>query len=73
MPECEIHALPFEQCTIDLIGPWTIQVWDELCEFNALTMISTVSNLLAELVRIDNKTLAHIAHKFAQVWLTQYP
>jgi hypothetical protein len=35
-------------------------------------MIDTVSNLV-ELVRIDDKTSACIAKKFALVWLTQYP
>jgi len=35
-------------------------------------MIDTVSNLV-ELVRIDDKTSAHIARKYAQVWLTRYP
>ena len=31
-----------------------------------------VSNLV-KLVQIDDKTLAHIARKYAQVWLTRYP
>ncbi len=31
-----------------------------------------VSNLL-ELVRIDEKTLAHMARKYTQVWLSRYP
>ncbi len=35
-------------------------------------MIDTVSDLV-ELVRIDDKTSAHIARKYAQVWLTRYP
>jgi hypothetical protein len=35
-------------------------------------MIDTVSNLV-ELVRIEDKTSAHIAKKFAHVWLTWYP
>ena len=35
-------------------------------------MIDTVSYLV-ELVRIDDKPLAHIAKKYAQVWLTRYP
>ncbi len=61
--------MPFEECAVDLIGPWTIQVRDKPYEFNALTMIDTVSNLV-ELVQIDDKTLAHIAKKYAQVWLT---
>jgi hypothetical protein len=37
-------------------------------KFNALTVIDTVSNL-DELVRIDKKTPAHVAQKYAQVWL----
>ena len=72
MPEREIRSLPFEECAVDLIGPWTIQVRDKPYEFNALTMIDTVSNLV-ELVQIDDKTAAHIARKYAQVWLTRYP
>ena len=35
-------------------------------------MIDTVSNLV-ELVRIDDKTSAHIAKKYAQVWLSRHP
>ena len=35
-------------------------------------MIDTILNLV-ELVQIDDKTLAHIAKKYAQVWLTWYP
>jgi hypothetical protein len=64
--------MPYEECAVDLIGPWTIQVRDKPYEFNALTMIDTVSNLV-ELVRIDDKTSARIAKKYGQVWLTQYP
>jgi hypothetical protein len=35
-------------------------------------MINTGLNLV-ELIRIDDKTWAHIARKYAQVWLTRYP
>jgi hypothetical protein len=41
-------------------------------EFNALTVIDTVSNLV-ELVGIDEKTSAPMARKYAQVWLSRYP
>ena len=61
--------MPFEECAVDLKEPWTIQVRDKPYEFNDLTMIDTVSNLV-ELVRIDDKTLVHTTHKFAQVWLS---
>jgi hypothetical protein len=58
---------------VDLIGrPWIIQVCNKPYEFNALTVIDTVSNLV-ELVRIDEKTLAHVARKYTQVWLSRYP
>ena len=52
LPEREICSMPFKECAVDLIGPWTIQVRDKY-ELNALTMIDTVSNLV-ELVRIDD-------------------
>jgi hypothetical protein len=72
LPERETRSIPFEECAVDLIGPWVIQVNDKPYEFNALTVIDTVSNLV-ELVRIDTKTSAHIARKYAQVWLARYP
>ncbi len=49
-----------------------IQVCIKPCEFNALTVIDTVSNLV-ELVRIDEKTSSHVARKYAQVCLSRYP
>jgi len=55
LPEREVRSIPFVECAVDLIGPWTIQVRGNPCEFNALTAIDTVTNLV-ELVRIDDKT-----------------
>ncbi len=26
LPEHEIRSMPFKECAVDLIGPWTIQV-----------------------------------------------
>ena len=72
LPEREIRSIPFEECAVDLIGPWIIQVRKKPYEFNALTVIDTVSNLV-ELIRIDKKTSAHVARKYAQVWLSRYP
>ncbi len=71
-PECKLRSVPFEECTVDLIGPWIIQVCNKPYEFNALTVIDRVSNLV-ELVRIDEKMSAHVARKYAQVWLSRYP
>ncbi len=50
---------------MDLIGPWTIQVHGNPYEFEALTVIDTVTNLV-ELVRIDDKRSQTVARKFAQ-------
>ncbi len=72
LAELEIQSILFEECAVILIGPSTIQVRDRPYEFNALTMINTVSNPV-ELVRIDDKTSATIAKKYAQVWLLWYP
>ena len=66
-----VRSMPFEECAVDLIGPWVVQVHGKPYEFNALTAIDAVSNLV-ELVRIDDKTSSHIAKRYTQVWLAQY-
>ena len=45
---------------MDLIGPWVVQVRGNPYEFDALTVIDTVTNLV-ELIRIDDKTSDTIA------------
>ncbi len=72
LPEREIQTMPFNECAVDLIGLWVVQVNSKLYKFNALTAINTVSNLV-ELVRIENKTSEHIARLYAQLWLARYP
>ena len=57
---------------LQIIGPWTIQVRGNPYEFEALTVIDTVTNLV-ELVRIDDKRLQTVARKFAQCWLIVLP
>jgi hypothetical protein len=72
LPEHEVCSIPFEECAMDLIGPWTVQVHGRLYKFDALTVIDTVTNLV-KLVTIEKKNLDHITQKFAQFWLTRYP
>jgi hypothetical protein len=50
-----VNVAPWDEVTIDLIGPWTIEINNQKYEFNALTCIDPVSNLV-ELIRINNKT-----------------
>ena len=72
LPEGKLRSVPFGEFAIDSIGPWIIQVCNKQYEFNALTVIDNVSNLL-KLVRIDEKSYAHVERKYAQVWLSRYP
>jgi hypothetical protein len=57
---------------VDLIGPWIVQVHGTPHQFEALTAIETVTNLV-KIVRIDSNNSDHIARKFVQCQLTRYP
>ena len=72
LPERKVRSIPFEECAADLIGPWIVQVHGSPYEFEALTVIDTVTNLV-ELIRINDKKAQTVARKFAQCWLTRYP
>jgi hypothetical protein len=71
LPECKVRSIPFEECAVDLVGPWTIQVRGNPYEFEKLTVIDIVTNLV-ELIRIDDKWSQTVARKFVQCWLTCY-
>jgi len=68
----EVTLAPWEEVHIDLIGPWRVSIGEMEIEFNALTCIDPVTNLV-EIVRIDRKTARHIAQKFENIWLSRYP
>ncbi len=55
LPELEVCLTPFEECSVDLIGPWTVQICGRPYISEALTVIDTVTNL-GKLVRIERKT-----------------
>ena len=63
---------PFQECAVDLIGPWPVKINGKEHTFLASRIIDLVTNL-TELVRIDNKESEHVARKFAQTWLSRYP
>ncbi len=65
LPEQEVPSIPFEECATDLIGSWTVQVHGNPYEFEAFTVIDTVTNLV-KIIRIDDKTSTTVARKFAQ-------
>jgi hypothetical protein len=68
LPKREVRIAPWEEVSINLIGPWKVKVDGQKVEFNALTCIDLASNLV-ELIRIDSKTAEHIRDKFTQSWL----
>ncbi len=68
LPKQEVCIAPWEEATINLIGPWKVKVNGQLVKFNALTCIDTSSNLV-ELICVDHKTTKHICDKFTQSWL----
>ena len=72
LPPRNAPLVPWDEVAVDLIGPWKIQVRNQEVEFNALTAIDTVSNLV-ELTRIDSKDSAHVQQKFANCWLSRCP
>ncbi len=67
-----MHIAPWEEVTIDLIGPWKVKVNGGQGEFNALTCIDTALNLV-KLIRVDNKTADYIRDKLMQSWLCLNP
>ena len=68
----EASLLPCQDVAVDLIGPWTVSIGNKTLKFMALTMIDMVTNLV-EVVRIDNKSAAHVAMHFENTWLSKYP
>jgi transposase InsO family protein len=68
----EANAHPWRSVAVDLVGPWKLSIQQQEISFTALTIIDTVTNLV-ELVRIDNKTAAHVALQFENTWLSRYP
>jgi hypothetical protein len=59
----EATAVPWQEFAVDLIGPWTLPVNGTDINFMALSIIDTGTNLV-EVVRLNNKTSAHVALQF---------
>ena len=72
LPPREAQLAPWQQIAVDLIGPWKIRVNEQDLTFRALTIIDTVTNL-PELIRISNKSAAHVGLQLENAWLSRYP
>lgn len=68
----EAAAHPWRDVAVDLVGPWPLTIGGYEHKFMALTIIDMVTNLV-ELVRLENKTSAHVALQFENTWLSRYP
>jgi hypothetical protein len=62
---------PWQEVAVDLVGPWTLKVGGQELKFSALTVIDTVINL-TKIVRLTEKTAAHVALLFKNKWLSRY-
>ena len=68
----EAPLAPWRSIAIDLIGPWKLKVAGNEIKFSALTIIDLVTNLV-EIIRLQNKTCAHVTQQFENAWLARYP
>ena len=69
----DLKKHPFEEVAVDpILGSWKVQVRFKTYEFNVLTTIDAVTNIV-EVVCIDQKTSEHITSRFAQSWMARYP
>jgi uncharacterized protein CbrC (UPF0167 family) len=64
--------LLWSEVTVDMIGPWTIEVGNQTEKFSALMIIDLVTNLV-EIVCVTNKISAAITAHFVNAWLAHYP
>ena len=72
LPAKNLTAQPWDEVSVDLIGPWTIKIHGIELQFLGLSAVDPVTTI-AEIIRIDNKTSEHVAMKFENEWLSRYP
>jgi hypothetical protein len=65
LPKQEVWIAPWEDLTINWMGPWKVKVNGGQVEFNALACIDKALNLV-KLIHIDNEVAKHICDKFTQ-------
>ena len=66
------HLNPWEEVSVDMIGPWKIEINRFEYQFRALTCIDTIIGL-PEFIPIDNVTSLSVAQAFEDNWLSRYP
>ena len=72
LPMKQPEMNPWEEVQVDLIGPWVFKFGKWEVSVNAITAIDPFIGI-CEIARLKNKTCAHVATKFYQIWLSRYP
>ena len=72
LPMKQPETNPWEEVQVDLIGPWIFKFGKWEVSVNAITAIDPFIGI-CEIARLKNKTCAHVATKFYQMWLARYP
>ena len=66
------HLDPWEEVSVEMIGPWKITTNNFDYQFRALTCIDTILGL-PEVIPVENATSNSVALAFEDNWLTRYP
>ena len=68
----EAVSIPWHDIHIDLIGPWNIQIKNNMHKFIALTSMDPVLNLV-EITQMNDKKSQSALDAFINGWLSCYP
>ena len=72
LPAKQAESEPWEQCHVDLIGPFTIRTPKRKYKLLALTCIDPATGWF-EVVELPNKLARTVMDAFNNAWLTRYP
>ena len=65
------HLDPWEEVSVDMIGPWKVNINYFEYQFRALTCIDTIIGL-HEVIPVDNATSTAVSQAFEDNWLSRY-
>jgi transposase InsO family protein len=71
LPPREDTSVPFEEVTINLVSPWSINIDGNTLDIQALTTFNPATTL-SEVLHINDKSSKHILNLFKNNWLAQY-
>ena len=66
------HLNPWEEVSVDKIGPWKVEINKLEYQFRVLTCIDSIIGL-PEVVRVDNTISLYVLQAFEDNWLSRCP